>query len=53
MNKAIIIIYGSCYGTTKKYAEELSGRLDCEAVSYENVSDISDIIQSLIFFIRR
>ena len=42
MNKAIIIIYGSCYGTTKKYAEELSGRLDCEAVSYENVSDISD-----------
>ena len=37
MNKEIIIIYGSCYGTTKKYAEELSGRLDCEAVSYENV----------------
>ena len=36
-----IIIYGSCYGTTKKYAEELSGRLDCEAVSYENVNDIN------------
>ena len=41
MNNNIIIIYGSCYGTTKKYAEELSGRLDCEAVSYENVSDIN------------
>ena len=42
MNKERIIIYGSCYGTTKKYAEELSRRLDCKAVSYENVSDISD-----------
>ncbi len=41
MNKEVIIIYGSCYGTTKKYAEELSGRLDCEAVSYENVNDIN------------
>ena len=41
MNNNIIIIYGSCYGTTKKYAEELSGRLDCDAVSYENVSDIN------------
>lgn len=41
MNKEIIIIYGSCYGTTKKYAEELSGRLDCEAVSYENVNYIN------------
>ena len=41
MNKEIIIIYGSCYGTTKKYAEELSGRLDCEAVSYENINDIN------------
>ena len=41
MNKEIIIIYGSCYGTTKKYAEELSRRLGCEAVSYENVSDIN------------
>ena len=41
MNNNIIIIYGSCYGTTKKYAEELSGRLDCEALSYEAVSDIN------------
>ena len=41
MNKEMIIIYGSCYGTTKKYAEELSRRLGCEAVSYENVSDIN------------
>ena len=30
MNKDMIIIYGSCYGTTKKYAEELSGRFGCE-----------------------
>ncbi|SEP56241.1 Flavodoxin domain-containing protein [Lachnospiraceae bacterium NE2001] len=41
MNKERIIIYGSCYGTTKKYAEELSRRLYCKAVSYENVSDIN------------
>ena len=41
MNKDKIILYGSCYGTTKKYAEELSRRLGCEAVSYENVSDIN------------
>ena len=41
MNKEMIIIYGSCYGTTKKYAEELSRRLGCEALSYEAVSDIN------------
>ena len=41
MNKEMIIIYGSCYGTTGKYAEELSKRLDCEAISYEKVGDIN------------
>lgn len=41
MNKEMIIIYGSCYGTTEKYAKELSGRLGCEAVSYEDVRDIN------------
>jgi flavodoxin len=41
MNKEMIIIYGSCYGTTEKYAKELSKRLGCEAVSYEDVRDIN------------
>ena len=48
MNKDMIIIYGSCYGTTKKYAEELSGRFGCEAVSYENVNDIN-AYQTIIY----
>ncbi len=30
-----IIIYGSHYGTTKQYAEELSRRTNIEAVSFE------------------
>ena len=41
MNKDIIILYGSCYGTTKKYADELSERIGCEALSYENVNNIN------------
>ncbi len=48
MNKDTIIIYGSCYGTTKTYAEELSRRLDCEAVSYEDAGDIN-IYQTIIY----
>ena len=41
MNKDMIIVYGSCYGTTKKYADELSERIGCEALSYENVNNIN------------
>ena len=35
-----IIIYGSQYGTTKKYAEELAKRTIIESESYEDVADI-------------
>ena len=37
-----IIIYGSYYGTTKKYAEELSKRTNIEAVSFKDVNNIND-----------
>ena len=37
-----IIIYGSHYGTTKQYAEELSRRTNIEAISFENVKGIND-----------
>lgn len=36
-----IIIYGSQYGTAKKYAEELSRRTGIDSMSYEDVSDIN------------
>lgn len=48
MNNGMIIIYGSCYGTTKRYAEELSGRLGCKAVSYEDAGDINGY-QTIIY----
>ena len=37
-----IIIYGSHYVTTKKYAEELSRRTNIEVISFENVEEIND-----------
>ena len=37
-----IIIYGSHYGTTKQYAEELSKRTNIQAISYENVNEINN-----------
>ena len=37
-----IIIYGSHYGTTEKYAKELSKRINVKAISYEEVKDIND-----------
>ena len=37
-----IIIYGSHYGTTKQYAEELSRRTNIEVISFENVEEIND-----------
>lgn len=36
-----VIIYGSCYGTTEKYAEELSKRTGIRAVSYKDIKDIN------------
>ena len=32
-----IIIYGSHYGTTKQYAEELSKRTNIKAISFKNL----------------
>lgn len=40
MNK--IIIYGSQYGTTKKYAEELSKRTGLQAIPFEEINNIND-----------
>lgn len=37
-----IIIYGSKYGTTKKYAEELSKRTNIDVVSYDNVENLDN-----------
>jgi flavodoxin len=36
-----IIVYGSCYGTTKRYAEELSKKTGIEAKPYEDIRDIN------------
>ena len=37
-----IIIYGSCYGTTQKYAEELSARSGIDVKSYKEFKNIND-----------
>ena len=37
-----IIIYGSHYGTTKQYAEELSKRTNIKAISFKEVKEIND-----------
>lgn len=37
-----IIIYGSCYGTTKQYADELSKRTNIEAISFKSVKEINN-----------
>ena len=39
-----IIIYGSYYGTTKKYAEELSVKTGIKACSYKDIKDINAYI---------
>ena len=36
-----IIIYGSKYGTTRIYAEELARRINVKAISFESVKDIN------------
>ena len=37
-----IILYGTIYGTSKSYAEELSKRTGIEAKSYDEVSSVDD-----------
>lgn len=44
-----IIIYGSQYGTTKKYAEELGKRTNIEVKNYEDIDDIS-LYGTIIYF---
>lgn len=36
-----VIIYGSNYGASKKYAEELGRRMDLAAVSYKELRDVN------------
>ena len=36
-----IIIYGTQYGAAKKYAEELSRRIEIPCASYEEINDIN------------
>ena len=47
MNK--IIIYGSCYGTTKQYAEELSKRTNIKAVSFKEVASQINAYDNIIY----
>lgn len=44
-----VIIYGSQYGTTKKYADELGNRTGIEVKNYEDISDIN-IYDTIIYF---
>lgn len=37
-----IVVYGSKYGTTKMYADELAHRLGVESVSYRDVKNLDD-----------
>ena len=47
MNK--IIIYGSCYGTTNQYAEELSKRTNIKAVSFKEVTSQINEYDNIIY----
>lgn len=44
-----IIIYGSCYGTTKQYAKELERQTGIEAISYDEIHFLED--NDLIIFL--
>jgi polyferredoxin len=37
-----IIVYGTCYGTTKRYADELARRTGIKAVSYDQVQSLAE-----------
>ena len=43
-----IVVYGSKYGTTKMYADELAKRLGVEAVSYKEIMNL-DSYDSIIY----
>lgn len=44
-----VIIYGSHYGTTKKYADELGKRTGIEVKNYKDIDDIN-IYDTVIYF---
>ncbi len=44
-----VIIYGSQYGTTRMYAEELSKRTNIQAISFENIKDLNDYSKIIYF----
>ena len=44
-----IIIYGSRYGTTKQYAEELSKRTNIKAISFKKVNQQIDNYDNIIY----
>ena len=43
-----IIVYGSQYGTAKRYAEALAGKTGSEITSYEEVMDL-DVYDNIVF----
>ena len=43
-----IIIYGSCYGTAKLYAEALSEKTGIKAVSYDRISGL-DRYETIVY----
>ena len=44
-----LIIYGSQYGTTKRYAEKFAEMTHCPVISYEDIKDIMDY-ERIIYF---
>ena len=44
-----LIIYGSQYGTTKRYAEKFAEMMDFPVISYENVKNVTDY-ERVIYF---
>ena len=44
-----IILYGSQYGTTKRYADRLAEQTGLPAVSYESAGDLSRYTQVVIW----
>lgn len=44
-----IIIYGSCYGSTRKYAEKLSELTGIDCISFDKIKDIEKYEQIVYF----
>ena len=37
-----LIVYGSQYGTTKRYAEQLSEMINLPVISYEDIKELTE-----------